>query len=103
MIKNVFNIKDFNMAYNVGDLTALTYLEPLVNQVHDGEVRMLYDIMLSLNYVNDCWERGSVKDLYFDNDHYIHNKFLLFNKLGIYFNYKKDKWYKKTIKKEGKK
>lgn len=73
----MFDIAKFNELISQGDLLGLEYLKPFI----PSELKERYNNVLTLNYVNDCCERGKIEGSIFDI--YTKNKENLLRDIGL--------------------
>lgn len=73
----MFDIAEFNELISQGDLLGLEYLKPFI----PSELKERYNNVLTLNYVNDCCERGEIEGSIFDI--YTKNKENLLRDIGL--------------------
>ena len=73
----MFDIAKFNELISQGDLLGLEYLKPFI----PSELEERYNNILTLNYINDCCERGEIEGNIFDI--YTKNKENLLRDIGI--------------------
>lgn len=73
----MFDIAKFNELISQGDLLGLEYLKPFI----PSELKERYDNILTLNYINDCCEQGTIEGNIFDI--YTKNRESLLRDLGL--------------------